>query len=122
RANTAPFAMANKAPQPHILTPASGLHIHYGQLVNFSGEAEDFQDGTVSGAGLLWSTQAGPLGTGSLRSTSGLPVGTNVITLRATNSATLSASTSLTVVVDDDLNLLGPTLTAGPLQFAWTFP
>lgn len=121
RANSAPFSMANKPPLPHILTPGSGLHIHYGQLVNFSGEAEDFQDGSVSGAGLAWSNQYGSLGSGALVSAASLPVGTNVITLRATDSAALAASTSITVVVDDELALLGPTLTAGPTQFGWSF-
>ena len=121
RANSAPFSMANKPPQPHILTPGTGLHIHYGQLVNFSGEAEDFQDGSVSGGGLAWANQYGPLGTGALLSSSSLPVGTNIVTLRATDSAALSAAVSITVVVDDDLNLLGPTLTAGPLKFGWSF-
>ena len=42
--------------------------------------------------------------------------------MTATNSANLSASTSITVVVDDDLNLLGPTLTVGPAQLGWSFP
>lgn len=120
--DSASFTIANKPPQPNILTPGSGLRIHYGQLVNFSGEAEDFQDGGVSGAGLVWSNQKGTLGSGALLSVSDLPIGTNIITLRATDSASLSANTSITVVVDDDLNLLGPTLTAGPMQFAWNFP
>jgi hypothetical protein len=38
------------------------------------------------------------------------------------NSVGVSASTAITVVVDDDLNLLGPTLTLGPAQLGWTFP
>ena len=121
QADTASFTVAAKPPQPHIDTPASGLHIHYGQLVNFSGEAEDFQDGGVADAGLVWTTQHGTLGTGALVSSQDLPVGTNTITLTAQNSLGLSASTTITVVVDDDLNLLDATLTAGPTQFAWDF-
>ena len=54
-------------------------------------------------------------------SSQSLKVGTHIITLSATNSNGLSASTSITVIVDDDLNLLGPTLTAGPTQFDWQF-
>ena len=54
-------------------------------------------------------------------SSDNLLVGTHTITLTATNSVGLSASTSITVVVDDDLDLLDPTLTVGPTQLGWTF-
>jgi len=121
-ADSTPFTMASKLPQPHILTPNNGLHIHAGQLVNLSGEAEDFQDGSVSGAKLVWSNQQGLLGTGSQLSVSNLPVGVNTITLMATNGVAQSASTSITIVVDDDLSLPGPTLIVGPTQIAWEFP
>ena len=33
-ASSAPFVMANKPPQPYILTPGDDTHVHYGQLVN----------------------------------------------------------------------------------------
>ncbi len=118
--NSAPFTMANKPPQPYILTPGDATHIHYGQLVNFSGMAFDVQDGTVGAGGLVWKNAAGTtLGTGPLISSDVLPVGNNVITLSATNSVGQSASASVTVIVDDDLNLPGPTLTAGPGQVGW---
>jgi len=48
-----------------------------------------------------------------------LPVDSNVITLQATHSVGQAASTSITVIVDDDLDLPGPTLTAGPAQIGW---
>ena len=122
QADSPSFTMANKSPVSIIDSPGTGLHIHYGQLVNFSGEALDYQDGSVGGSNLHWSDQNGALAAGSYWSADNLPVGTNVITLTATNSANLSASTSITVVVDDDLNLLGPTLTVGPAQLGWSFP
>lgn len=121
QADSAQFTMANKPPQPMILTPGDNTHTHYGQLVNLSGQALDYQDGSVSDANLVWTDQAGSLGTGPLLSVSNLPVGVNVITLTATNSSGLSAKTSITIVVDDNLNLPGPTLSAGPTQFAWSF-
>jgi len=121
QADSAPFTMENKPPQPMILTPGNDTHRHYGQLVNFSGEALDFQDGSVGDANLVWTNQYGMLGKGSLLSISNLPVGLNLITLTATNSVGLSAKTSITVIVDDNLNLPGPTLSAGPTQFAWSF-
>jgi hypothetical protein len=54
-----------------------------------------------------------------LLSLDNLPVGVNVITLNATNSVGVSAATVVTVTVDDDLNLPGPTLTVGPAQVGW---
>jgi hypothetical protein len=119
-ASSAPFVMANKPPQPYILTPGDDTHVHYGQLVNFSGMAFDAQDSTVADGGLVWkNAQGATLGTGALLSLDSLPVGSNEITLVATNSVGQSASASVTVIVDDDLNLPGPTLTAGPGQVGW---
>jgi hypothetical protein len=53
-------------------------------------------------------------------SVSDLPAGPNVITLTATNSAGVAASTSITVFVDDDLQLPGPTPAVGPTQVGWS--
>lgn len=115
-----PFDMENKAPIPMILNPDTGLHIHYGQLINFSGAAMDWQDGGVAGANLTWaSSRDGSLGNGPQISSQSLSIGTHVITLKAVNTAGLNADTTITVIVDDDLSLNGPTLTAGPLQFDW---
>lgn len=120
-ADSAPFVMANKAPQPIIFTPENNLHIHYGQLVNFSGMALDVQDGTVADAGLTWwdANTDVQLGTGPLLSLDNLPVGENTIVLQAVNSVGKSATASVTIFVDDDLNLPGPTLTAGPAPVGW---
>lgn len=118
--NSAPFVMAPKPPEPYVLTPADNTHVHYGQLVNFSGMAFDPQDGTVAETGLLWKDAGGnALGSGALISLDSLPVGSNKITLVATNSTGQSATKDVTVIVDDDLNLPGPTLTAGPGQVSW---
>jgi hypothetical protein len=114
------ISMANKPPQPQIVTPNDTLHMHYGQLINFSGAAEDPQDGFVADARLVWTDQHGrQIGSGSLLSVADLPVGTNRITLTATNVAGLAASTSVTVIVDDDLRLPGSILSAGPAMIAW---
>lgn len=121
QADSPAYTFADKPPTPMILTPGNNHTVNYGQLVNFSGAAMDWQDGGVTGANLVWSNQKGVLGTGELLSVSNLPVGVNTITLTATNSKGQSASTSITVIVNDDLNLLGPTMTAGPTQFDWQF-
>ncbi|MFN8533032.1 MAG: hypothetical protein U0556_05765 [Dehalococcoidia bacterium] len=122
RADSAPFTMANKPPIPYILAPGHGNQFFWEQLVNFSGVAEDPQDGGVPNSGLAWRNQKGPLGTGPQISRTDLPVGTNVITLTATNGAGLSASTAITIVVKDDLSLPGPTLSVAPTSVAWHVP
>jgi hypothetical protein len=111
--------MANKPPQVRITAPADGAQVHYGQLLNLSGEALDLQDEGVSGGDLVWANQRGVLGSGGFLALTDLPVGVNWITLTATNTAGLSASASVTVTVDDDLNLPGPTLSVGPSQIGW---
>ncbi|HLH72318.1 MAG TPA: hypothetical protein VKX96_03465, partial [Chloroflexota bacterium] len=114
------FTMANKPPQPHIITPGNGAQFRYGQIINLAGEADDFQDSGVAPSGLAWSSdKSGSLGTGSLVTLSNLPVGQSVITLTATDSAGLQAQTSVTITVGDDLSLPGPTLSVGPTQIVW---
>jgi hypothetical protein len=62
----------------------------------------------------VWSSVLGTLGTGPLPSQSLLPPGTDVITLTATNSVGLSASTGITVYVDDSIDPDGPTMQVSP--------
>lgn len=118
-ADSAPVAVAPQPPAPQIIAPVDGTRLEWGQLVNLRGEALDPQDGSVASTGLAWSNQNGPLGTGPQLSIADLPVGTNVITLTATNSAGLSASTSVSVVVGDDLSEPGPILQASPPAISW---
>ncbi len=114
------FAMANKPPVPIITLPTDGIHAHYGQVINFSGEAGDPKDGLVADNGLTWSSASGVLGTGSLLTEDTLPPGTNVITLTATNSSGLSASTHVTVHIDDYIDPDGPTLQVKPGSITWS--
>ena len=118
-ADSPPFTIAPKPPQPVILNPGNGAHVEWGQLVQLVGEAWDRQDGLVNAANLVWQNQYGELGTGAALALTDLPVGENVITLTATNSAGLSASTTITVVVEDDLLLPSRTLAVGPTQVGW---
>jgi hypothetical protein len=113
------FLIANKRPEPYVSLPIDGLRVQYGQLVNFVGGARDLQDGSVSGRNLVWSLNRGSLGRGALLSKDDLPVGTNLIQLTATNSVGLSATASVTVIVHDDLNVPGPTLSVAPTQIGW---
>ena len=45
----------------------------------------------------------------------------DVITLTAWDNVPLTATTCIMVQVDDNLDLPGPTLSAGPMQFGWHF-
>jgi hypothetical protein len=119
--NTATFTLANKPPVVTIANPTDGIHIQYGQLINFMGDAYDPQWENFAPADLQWQSEDGPLGTGSMVTVDDLPVGEQTITFTAKNAAGLSASTSITVVVDDDLDVTGATLAAAPNQLGWHF-
>ena len=119
QADSASFTMANKPPVPMITLPTNGIHTHYGQVVNFSGSAVDVQDGVIGSSGLVWSSASGTLGTGPLMTQSLLPPGADVITLTATNKEGLSASASVTVYVDDNIDPDGPTMQVSPGTVTW---
>jgi hypothetical protein len=119
-ADSPTYTLASKAPEVRITSPTDGTQVEWGQLVNFLGEAQDLQDGSITSSDLVWTDSAGTvLAEGPAFSRSDLPVGTQVITLTATNSAGVSASTSVRVVVGDDLNEPGPTLAIAPAQVSW---
>ena len=113
------YSTARKPPAPVILSPADGHVAQWGQLVQFFGEANDLQDGYVGDSGLTWSVNGQRLGVGANPSRSDLPVGTNEIRLTARNSAGMTASTTITVIIHDDLAYPGPTLSVGPESIGW---
>lgn len=120
QADSPAFVMADRTPEPYILTPQGSLYVRFGQLINFSGMALDAQDGTVAPSGLEWRDGDGHiLGTGPRLSIASLPVGLNLVSFRATNSAGRTASRGVWVHVSDDLVRPDPTLTAGPGMVAW---
>ncbi|NJM08991.1 BACON domain-containing protein [Candidatus Gracilibacteria bacterium] len=103
------------------MSPANDINIEWGQLVNFLGNAQDLQDGSITSNDLVWTNSSGAvLAEGPTFATSELPIGTNVITLTAYNSAGLEASTSVTVIVGDDLSDPGPTLAVAPAAVSWS--
>jgi Viral BACON domain/PKD domain len=116
-ADSAPFVMAAKPPVVRILNPQDGLHIQHGQIINLEAEADDAQDG--SEVTYSWKTQGGTFGSGDRVTVGILAIGANTITVTATNSHGQSASDSIKVYVGDDLNLPGPTLSAGPSRLSF---
>ena len=101
------FTVPNQPPLPSITAPQNGQTWLEGQALNLIGSASDKQDGTITGTQLLWrSSRDGQLGTGSNFPVI-LSVGVHTITLQATNSAHLSATTSVTVTVLSDYAMDG---------------
>jgi YVTN family beta-propeller protein len=118
-ADSPPFTLPNKQPSPYIVQPADGQTLYAGQLLNLEGEATDLQDGVIGDTGLAWSSFGTPIGSGARISLPDLPLGTNAITLTATNSLGLSASVTVHLNVIASAAQPGPTLTAGPQQIGW---
>jgi hypothetical protein len=111
--------MAFKPPQVTILSPGDGHTIQWGQLVQFTGEAADPQDGILPGTALTWSLNGERMGKGAVITRERLPVGVNEIQLAAINSRGLSSTTTITVIVHDDLTFAGPTLNVSPPNVGW---
>ncbi len=119
-ANSPIYTMPNKKPTPIINLPANAIHIHFGQLVNFSGSARDAQDDQVNGGGLTWTDAATVLGTGGQISVTSFTPGVHTVILTAKNSANLTASASVTVTVDDNVEPDGPMLQTDPGTISWS--
>lgn len=118
-ADSANFVMANKAPEVAIVQPGNNTKVHYGQLVNFDAMALDVQDGTVDPTKFVWKLGATVLGNGAQISVDNLPIGSNLVTVEATNSLGQKGSATVTVIVDDDMDDPGVVIAATPDQIAW---
>jgi hypothetical protein len=95
--------------------------------VNFTGSANDTQDGNLTAA-LSWTSNLqGNLGSGGSFSRSDLVVGTHVITAGVTDSGGLPGSAQVTITVtaassipSAPSNLSASRLSAGVAQLGWT--
>jgi extracellular elastinolytic metalloproteinase len=105
-----PTGPTNTAPVPTILLPAPGTTVLVGTSVNFDGSASDLEDGSLT-ASMAWSSSVqGALGTGGSFNRSDLVAGTHVITASVTDSAGLTGSATVTLVVEPPPNT-PPTVT-----------
>jgi dipeptidyl aminopeptidase/acylaminoacyl peptidase len=74
-----------------------------GTSVSFQGSATDPEDGTLTGASLVWtSSEDGQIGTGTSFTKSNLSVGAHTITLTATDSGALTGTISVSIIVESD--------------------
>jgi len=96
-----PTSAPNQAPTVTISAPPYGFDYLQGTSVTFTGSANDPEDGTLSGASLVWTSSLyGQIGTGTSFSTSTLSVGTHTITLTATDSKGAKSAAVTRVVID----------------------
>ncbi len=96
--NSSSGSPLNTPPNVAISSPAGGT-FNEGATVNFSGTANDAQDGEISSS-LTWvSNLDGPIGTGANFSSNALSVGTHQITATATDSGSLTGSAQVSVTV-----------------------
>lgn len=79
--------LPNEAPTVQITSPADGGSATAGESVTLTGTATDDEEGALSGASLVWTSDLdGTLGTGTSITTSTLSGGTHEIVLTATDS------------------------------------
>jgi hypothetical protein len=91
---------SNRAPTATITAPTPDATFTVGTAITFAGSATDPEDGTLTGASLVWkSDRDGQIGTGTSFSVSTLSVGTHVITLTATDSQGATGTRTVSIVV-----------------------
>jgi len=93
----------SQLPVAVIQFPVNGMTYLQGETITFAGIATDIQDGSLTGASLVWtSSQDGQIGTGNTFSRDDLSMGLHTITLTATNSYGTAASTSAVITISDN--------------------
>jgi len=122
RGDSTPFAVAPKPPLVRIQSPANGLRVQWGQLVNFVGAADDPQGQPLPNASFVWSNKYRTLGFEQALAVTDLEVGTNDVTLTVKNAAGLSGTASVQVIVGDNLQYPGARLSLTPSTVSWTVP
>ncbi|MEO5814463.1 MAG: PKD domain-containing protein [Gemmatimonadaceae bacterium] len=90
----------NQAPSATIATPALNATTVQGTSISFAGSATDPEDGSLSGASLVWtSSRDGQIGTGTSFAKANLSTGTHTITLTATDSKGSTATATRTITI-----------------------
>lgn len=109
-----PFINPASPPAVTIASPMASASFTSNQTEQLAGAATDITDGTLTGLALVWTSSVqGTLGTGTAVTTQLLP-GHHVITLTATNAASLTGSASVAV----DVAAAAPMAMPGPDRWA----
>lgn len=103
---TPPPPPENDPPTAQITSPADGSTFDAGAEITFQGSGDDPEDGNLTGASLVWtSDRDGEIGTGTSFTVADLSEGNHTITLTATDSEgeTGTATVSITVGAEADI-------------------
>ena len=96
--------VANQPPVVTITAPPGDSYFLSGVSIDFVGAASDPEDGALSGAALVWSSDIdGQLGLGENITSALATLGVHTITLTATDSQSASGQASITINVVDNL-------------------
>ena len=91
--------LPNKAPTVTIASPSTGTLLQTTDSISFTGSATDAEDGSLTGASLVWtSSSSGQLGTGGSINVT-LSAGPHLITLTATDSQGAKGDAAISVNV-----------------------
>lgn len=88
----------NLPPQVSIVSPADGTSVPSGDPIDFTGTADDYEDGDLSGL-LSWSSDVNGLLGGGASQNASLSDGMHVVTASAEDSGNLIGTDSITVTV-----------------------
>jgi len=92
--------VGNTPPTATITSPANGVKFQEGDSITFAGSGVDTQDGTLTGASLVWtSSKNGQIGTGIFFTINTLSVGLHIITLTATDKNGAKGNAAVTIQV-----------------------
>ena len=94
------IAVGNMTPTVNISKPLSGEVFNVGDYIVFEGQANDSEDGALSGASLVWTSDDGTeLGQGGSITVNSLASGNHVITLTATDKDGGKGADTITITV-----------------------
>lgn len=97
----------NDPPVVNITAPPDGSSHGTQETIDFSGTADDLEDGSLTGPSLVWRSDLdGEFGTGAEVSTSALTSGDHRISLTATDGDGASAADTVRISVLEGVNLL----------------
>ena len=115
----------NQNPVAHITAPTTGQVFAPGASIAFTGTGTDAEDGTLTGASLVWTDNvSGQIGTGTSVSTSTLAEGPHTITLTVTDSrgGTGTATVSMTIGFTQSIGSAGGSLCVESCHLSFYFP
>ena len=85
----------------NITSPSNGSTYNEGDTITFNGTGSDPEDGTLTGASLVWTSSIDSnIGTGTSFTRDDLTCGTHTITLTATDSDEMTGTDSVTLTIN----------------------